>query len=102
MVGHTIDADGESVGGGVLYLDERGWRWEALVRNIKLNRAGEATGNTLADAPARVVDIALVHESSHAWGTMGVSLGYADVDASGTVAVEDGWRGFLSWRYEIR
>jgi hypothetical protein len=101
-VGHTIDADGESIGGGILFLDERGWRWEAQARNIKLNRAGAATGHTLADAPARVLDIALVHESSHAWGTMGVSLGYGDVDASGTVAVEDGWRGFLSWRYEVR
>jgi len=102
VVGHSIDADGESIGGGVLFLDDRGRRWEALVRNIKLNRAGAAYGDTLADAPARVQDIGLVHESDHSWGTISVSLGYADVDASGTVAVEDGWRGFLSWRYEVR
>lgn len=102
VVGHTIDADSESIGGGVLYLDGQGRRWEALVRNIKLNRAGAAVGDTLADAPARVRDIGLVHESDHSWGTIFVSLGYADVDASGTVAVEDGWRGFLSWRYEVR
>jgi hypothetical protein len=49
-----------------------------------------------------VRDLALVHESDHSWGTISVSLGYADVDASGTVAVEDGWRGFLNWRYEVR
>jgi hypothetical protein len=102
VLGHTIDADSESIGGGVLFLDRRGWRWEALVRNIKLNRAGAAVGDTLADAPARVRDIGLVHESEHSWGTISVSLGYADVDASGAVAVEDGWRGFLSWRHEVR
>ena len=101
-VGHSIDADGESVGGGALYLDGRGRRWEALVRNVKLNRAGAAVGHTLADAPARVRDVALVHESAHAWGRITVSLGYADVDATGTVAVEHGWRGFLNWRHEIR
>jgi hypothetical protein len=29
-------------------------------------------------------------------------LGYADVDATGPVAVEDGVRGFVTWRYQIR
>jgi hypothetical protein len=102
VLGHSIDADAESLGGGVLFVDARGRRWEALVRDVKLNRAGVAPGNLLADAPAKVFDVALGHESSHAWGTIGVSLGYADVDATGTVAVEDGWRGFLTWRHELR
>jgi hypothetical protein len=102
VLGHSIDADGESLGGGVLFVDARGRRWEALVRDVKLNRAGAAPGNPLADAPAKVFDVALAHESSHPWGTIGVSLGYADVDATGTVAVEDGWRGFLTLRHELR
>jgi hypothetical protein len=102
VLGHTADADSESIGGGLLYVDGRGRRWDALVRSMKLNRAGASPGSTLADAPGKVQDVALSHESEHSWGTISVSLGYADVDASGTVAVEDGWRGFLNWRCEVR
>jgi hypothetical protein len=97
-----MDADGESVGGGVLFIDARGRRWELQGRNLKLNRAGAALEHSLTDAPATVRDLALTHESSHPWGTIAVSLGYADVDASGSVAVEDGVRGFITWRHEIR
>ena len=102
VLGHSMDADGESVGGGVLFIDARGRRWELQGRNLKLNRAGAALEHSLTDAPATVRDLALTHESSHPWGTIAVSLGYADVDASGSVAVEDGVRGFVTWRHEIR
>jgi hypothetical protein len=101
-LGHSMDGDGEQLGGGLLYVDPRGRRWEAMARNLKLNRAGVLPGNALADQPARVVDLALVHESDHPWGTIAVSLGYADVEASGAVAVEDGLRGSLTWRHGIR
>ncbi len=102
VLGHSMDADGESVGGGALFVDSRGRRWELQGRNVKLNRAGVAPEHSLADAPATVRDLTLTHESSHPWGTIAVSLGYADVDATGPVAVEDGVRGFVTWRHEIR
>jgi len=102
VLGHSMDADGESIGGGALYVDARGRRWELLARNVKLNRAGVARGHTLAEAPARVVDLGLTHEARYPWGTIAVSLGYTDVDATGPVAVEDGVRGFVTWRHEIR
>jgi hypothetical protein len=102
VLGHSMDADGESVGGGVLFVDSQGRRWELQGRNLKLNRAGAAPEHSLAGAPATVRDLALVHESSHPWGTIALSLGYADVDATGPVAVQDGVRGFVTWRQEIR
>lgn len=102
VLGHSMDTDGESVGGGVLYIDPRGRRWELQGRNVKLNRAGAAQGHSLADEPATVRDLALTHESSHPWGTITASLGYADVDATGPVAVGDGVRGLVTWRYQIR
>ncbi len=101
-LGHAMDADGESVAAGILLLDARGRRWELQGRNVKLNRAGEAVGHSLAGSPARVRDLSVVHESGHAWGTITVSLGFTDVDATGSVAVEDGVRGFVAWRHEIR
>jgi hypothetical protein len=102
VLGHAMDADGESVGGGALFIDSRGRRWELQGRNVKLNRAGAAPGHSLADSPATLRDLALTHESSHPWGTIAVSLGYADVDATGPVAVEEGVRGFVTWRHAIR
>ncbi len=100
--GHLMDADGESIGGGALFIDARGRRWDLQGRNVKLNRAGAALGHSLAGAPATVRDLALTHESSHPWGTIAVSLGYADVDATGPVVVQDGVRGFVTWRHQIR
>lgn len=100
-VGHSMDADGESIGLGVLYIDGRGWRWDLLARNVKINRAGAAPEHSLADAPARVRDLTLSHEAAHRWGILGLSLGYADVDATGQVAVAEGLRGFVTWRREI-
>jgi hypothetical protein len=51
-----------------------------------------------------VQDIELVHRRGYAWGDVQVSLGYADTDAADTVdlRVEDGVRGFVSWRYATR
>ena len=102
VLGHSIDADGEAVGAGALYIDSGGHRWEMLGRNVKLNRAGVAPGHSLADGEARVRDVALTHERAFSWGNMTASLGYSDVDSAGPVAVEDGVRGFLTWSHEFR
>ena len=96
--GHSIDADGESLGIGGLWIDADGRRWGLLVRNVKLNRAGVAAGHSLTEGPARVRDAELTHERSYAWGNITVSLGYTGVDSSGAVVIEDGLRAFLSWR----
>jgi len=102
VLGHSIDADGEAIGAGTLFIDSRGHRWEILGRNVKLNRAGVAPGHSLADGEARVRDVAVTHERALAWGNITVSLGCADVDSAGTVAVEDGVRGSLTWSHGLR
>jgi hypothetical protein len=102
VLGHAMDADGESVGIGALYLDSRAHRWEVLGRNVKVNRAGAAPGHSLAEAPAKVRDITLTHERVYSWGNIIVSLGYDDVETAGDTLLEDGVRGFVTWRHEIR
>ena len=37
-----------------------------------------------------------------AWGNIGVLLGYADVSGDGTVAMDEGARASLTWRYDLR
>lgn len=98
VLGHSMDADGEAIGAGVLLIDPRGHRWEIMARNVKLNRAGIAPEHSLANGATRVADVAVTHERAYAWGNITLSLGYADVEATGTVAVEDGLRGFVTWR----
>jgi len=101
-LGHTIDADGESMGVGLLLVEASGHQWNLLARNVKLNRAGVAPEHSMADGEARVRDLALTHERAVAWGNIKVSLGYSDVDSAGPVAVEDGVRGFLTWSHGLR
>lgn len=98
VIGHSMDADGESLGVGGLLIDGRGHRWELLARHILLNRAGAAAGHSLADGRATVRDVALTHERAFAWGNITVSLGYTDTDSTAQLAVEHGVRGFVSWR----
>jgi hypothetical protein len=102
VLGHSIDADGEAIGAGALFIDSRGHRWEMLGRNVKLNRAGAAPGHSMADGEAKVNDVAVTHERVLAWGNIAVSLGYSDVDSAGPVAVEDGVRGSLTWSHGLR
>ncbi len=100
--GHSMDADGESIGAGALLISAAGHRWELLARNVKLNRAGAAMGHSLADAPATVTDYVVRHERVLAWGTITVSIGFADLDAEAGSALEDGLGGFVTWRQEVR
>jgi len=100
--GHSMDADGESVGLGALFIDAGGQRWEVLARNVKLNRAGVAPGHSLADGEAKVRDVAVTHERALAWGNITVLLGYADVDSAGPTGLEDGVRGLVTWSRELR
>jgi hypothetical protein len=102
VVGHSIDADGEAIGAGALFIDSLGHRWEVLGRNAKLNRAGVAPEHSLADGEARVNDLAVTHDRALAWGNITVSLGYTDVDSAPQTVVEDGMRGFVTWSREFR
>jgi hypothetical protein len=102
VLGHSMDADGESLGAGALYVDSGGRRWEIGGRNVKLNRAGESNGHTLADMPARVRELGLAHERAGKWGKIVVLLAYSDVDSVGSVAIADGVRGSVTWRYDVR
>jgi hypothetical protein len=97
-----MDADGESLGLGAMFIEADGHRWELLLRDMKINRAGAAPGHSLADAPTKVKDIALTHERGFAWGNITLSLGYSDVKATGETILEDGVRGFVTWQHEIR
>jgi hypothetical protein len=101
-IGHTIDADGESAGMGVLWMAGSGRYWNLLVRDVKLNRAGLATGHSLVGGPANVNDVSLTHGRPLAWGNITAQLGYADVASTGTERPVDGFRASLTWRYEIR
>jgi hypothetical protein len=103
-LGHSMDADGESIGFGGMLVDRAGHEWRVLLRNVKLNRAGAAPLHSLADGPAKVTDVELVHRRDYAWGTVEASLGYADTEADAGVdlAVQDGLRGYVSWRYATR
>jgi hypothetical protein len=101
-IGSSLDGDGTSLGLGVLFIDAGGSRWELMGRDVELNRAGESRGNTLAEGPAEVRDVALTHERALPWGNISVSLGYTDVDTKAPTVIEDGLRGYLTWRYEVR
>jgi len=104
VLGHSTDGDAESIGIGGMLVDQSGREWRLLARNVKLNRAGASAANSLSDGPARVQDIELVHRRGYAWGSVELGLGYADTQAADTVElrVEDGLRGFVSWRYATR
>jgi hypothetical protein len=102
VIGHSMDADGQSLGVGALYVDASARRWGVLVRHVELNREGVAPGHSLAEAPATVDDFSVGHDRAYEWGKIGISLGYASVDAEGPVVVEDGARGWLTWRREFR
>jgi hypothetical protein len=102
VLGHTIDADGESMGIGLLLVEASGHQWNLLARNVKLNRAGAAPEHSLAARDARVRDLALTHERAVAWGSIKASLGYSDVDSAGPVAVGEGLRGSLTWSHGLR
>lgn len=103
-LGHSMDGDGESIGIGGMLVDAAGREWRLLTRNVKLNRAGASIAHSLASGPSRVDDIELVHRRAFAWGSVEASIGYSDTDAEAGVdlAVPDGVRGFVSWRYATR
>jgi hypothetical protein len=71
---------------------------------MRLNRDGASTQDPLADGPADVWDVELTHRRPFTWGTLEASVGYSspDPDPGVTVSVSDGWRGFVSWRHELR
>jgi len=100
--GHAMDADGESIGVGVLFIERTGHRWDLLVRNVKINRAGAAPEHSLSDAPTDVQDVTLTHERAYAWGNITLSLGYSDADSAGTTVLEDGVRGVVNVSLPLR
>jgi hypothetical protein len=101
-IGHAMDADGESIGVGLMYVDPQDQRWTLLARDFKLNRAGAATGHTLTNAPVDVLDLALTHERAQAWGNIAVSVGYSDPDSAGSGLIDGGVRGFVTWSQALR
>jgi hypothetical protein len=101
-IGHTLDGDGESVTVGASWIDPASRRWELLGRDAKVNRAGASTGNTLADAPARVHELRASHERSYAWGNISLSAGYTDVESDGAHRIEDGFGGYVTWHRRLR
>jgi hypothetical protein len=103
-LGHSTDSDAESLGIGGILVDSAGREWRALARDMRLNRAGKAINDPLADGPADVWDVELTHRRPFAWGTLEASVGYSGTDADRGVdlSVDEGWRGFISWRHELR
>ncbi|NJD31290.1 MAG: capsule assembly Wzi family protein [Gammaproteobacteria bacterium] len=103
-IGHSIDSDAESLGIGGMLVDPAGREWRLLLRDMRLNRKGEATGDFLADGPADVQDVELTHRLPFEWGTLEASVGYSNTDARPgvSVSVDEGWRGYISWRHRLR
>jgi hypothetical protein len=101
-LGHSMDGDGESLGLGLLFVDARGHRWEVLGRNVDLNRSGATSGHSITPVPMELLDFSLTHERAYRWGNITVSLGYTDADTGGGTALEDGMRGFVTWRHGLR
>lgn len=101
-IGHSADADSEALGAGIMYLTAEGRRWDLVARNVKLNRAGLASGHSLSPAAETVRDFALTHDRAYAWGKITVSVGYSDPASNGPSGLPDGVRGFLTWRQALR
>jgi Capsule assembly protein Wzi len=103
-MGHSVDSDGESLGIGGMLVGSDGREWQLLFRDMRLNRAGASTQDPLASGPADVWDLELTHRRPFEWGTLEASVGYSSTDADPgvTVSVDEGWRGFISWRHELR
>lgn len=101
-IGHTLDADGESIGMGISWVTGSGQYWNLLVRDVKLNRAGLASGHSLASGAAAMDDFSLTHGRPLAWGKLALQLGYADTASAGTLLPDDGFRAALTWQYQLR
>ncbi|MGB7741050.1 MAG: capsule assembly Wzi family protein [Steroidobacteraceae bacterium] len=101
-LGHTIDADGESIGAGLLLVEPSGDQWNLLARNVKVNRAGLAAGHTLANSPAKVRELRLSHDRAYTWGNIGVSVGYTDIAAGDATLIDKGFGGYLTWHRAAR
>ena len=70
-----MDADGESIAFGMVAVAEDGHEWQALVRELKLNRAGAAPRHSLVDGPARWREVSLRHERRVGRGVLNSSDG---------------------------
>ncbi len=103
-MGHPVDSDGESLGIGGMLVGSDGRQWQLLFRDMRLNRAGASTEDPLSSGPADVWDLEVTHSRRFEWGTLEASVGYSSTDADPgvTVSVDEGWRGFISWRHELR
>jgi hypothetical protein len=81
-----------------------GREWQLLFRDMRLNRAGASVQDPLASGPADVWDLEVTHSRPFEWGTLTASVGYSSTDADPgvTVSVDEGWRGYISWRHQLR
>jgi hypothetical protein len=99
-IGHSIDADGESLALGAVVVDGNGSEWLGRASNIKLNRAGLSVGHTLSDGAARMREISLEHVRSIGWGRLKIGAGYLDTDLQpgARTVLDEGLRGYLDWQ----
>ncbi len=103
-MGHSIDSDAESVAFGGMLTDSAGREWQVLLRDMRLNRYSASVGNPLADGPTDVQDVELTHRRHFDWGTLEASVGYLNASARPGVEydVNDGWRGYVRLRHDLR
>ena len=99
-IGHSIDADGESVAVGAMVVDAQGSQWLGRISDIKLNRAGLSSKHTLSDGPARLREVSLEHVRGIGGGRLTLGMGYLDTDVSPGVrtVLEEGLSGYLEWQ----
>jgi hypothetical protein len=101
-IGHSMDGDGEMISSSLMLLGSTGHRWQLTARDVKLNRAGQSAGHTLSpSAAAKVQDVVATHDRAYPWGNITALVGYAEASGTPADALQDGFRGSLSWRRAI-
>ena len=101
-IGHSMDGDGEMISSSLMLLGSSGHRWQLTAREVKLNRAGQSAGHTLSpSAAAKLQDVVATHDRAYPWGNITALIGYAEASGTPADALQDGFRGSLSWRRAI-
>ena len=99
-VGHGVENDSQVISTGLMFVNERGKQWEALVRVGELNRGGlPDIRNTLTPTPVEIASIDLTHRRSLGnYGWLDIGLGYEQLENVLTGEDDSDIRGFITWR----
>lgn len=94
-LGHSLDADGRLVTGGVFWQTATNGTWHVVGRNGQVNRS-ERPRNSLATEKARFQNLEVSHQRDFLGGGLSVGLAGERLDSDSD---PENWRGrvFLRW-----